>query len=69
LFTAVFTEAADDLMLEIDAKIVFIAQGFFHRPEKHFITVHAFPAFYTNQVMVMPFFSVMVYYMVAGFAF
>ena len=51
-----FTESANDLMFEIDTKIVFIAQGFLYRPEKHFIAIHAFPTPGAHQVMVVPFF-------------
>jgi hypothetical protein len=56
LFTAMFTESANDLMFEIDTKIVFIAQGFLYRPEKHFIAIHAFTTPGAHQVMVVPFF-------------
>jgi hypothetical protein len=69
LFTAIFTEAADDLMFEIDAKIVLIAQSFFYRPEKHFIAFNTFTAPGAHQVMVVPFLGVVVNHMVAGLTF
>jgi hypothetical protein len=56
-------------MLEINSKIILVAQCFLYRTEKHFVAIHAFPAFYTNQVMVVPFFRVVVNNTVAGFAF
>jgi hypothetical protein len=69
LFTATFTKAADNLMFEINAKIVLIAQSFFYRPEKHFIAFNTFAAPGAHQVMMVPFFSVVINDMVAGFAF
>jgi hypothetical protein len=56
LFTAMFTESANDLMFEIDTKIIFVAQSFLYRPEKRFIAIHTFSAPAAHQVMVMPFF-------------
>jgi hypothetical protein len=56
-------------MFEIHPEVVLITQGFLYRPEKHFIAIHAFSAFDAHQVMVMPFFCVVVDNMVAGFAF
>ena len=51
-----FTESANDLMFEIDTKIIFVAQSFLYRPEKRFIAIHTFSAPAAHQVMVMPFF-------------
>jgi hypothetical protein len=56
-------------MFEINPEAVLIPQRFFHRPEKHFITIHAFPALDAYQVMVMTFFGVVVYDMVSRFTF
>ena len=69
MFTAIVTEAADNLMFEIDAKIILIAQSFLYRPEKHFIAFNTLAALDAYQVMVVPFFGVVVNDMVTGFAF